>query len=70
MTEEEKEAIRVRLRLKWDSISPEERSRMATERNLTTWVRYTPDQRAERGDKISIGQAKARNAALAGRKDA
>ena len=40
----------------WEGISPEERSRMATERNLGAWAKRTPEKRKEIGRKAMSAQ--------------
>lgn len=42
----------------WDGISSEERTRMATKRNLQAWAQRDAEQRRELGDNISQGIAK------------
>lgn len=53
LTDEQRENWRAANKKLWDGMSPEERSKSATERNLATWARRTPEQRADFGAKIS-----------------
>jgi hypothetical protein len=68
MTEEEKEAIRERIREGQGDETINRISKASTESNKRTWANYTPEERAERGRRIAEGQRSSALFAEAARK--
>ena len=62
LNEDQKRRHSEAARRQWDSVSPEERTRLARERNLAAWANRTPEQRAAIGRKIADARARNRRA--------